>query len=163
MFKNQYLILILFLIQLIESKNIELYNPKFDSVELLNVSTFNNVIYNSSKASLVEFFAHWCGTCQRFAPHWRELSKDTKPWHDKVIRVAAIDCALSINNQICWGHNVQFYPTVKFFPPNAPANSSGTMLDAENPNIERFMDAMILYVEGLPNKPSNFPSLEPYR
>ena len=32
-----------------------------DNIELVYHETFDKIIYNSEKASLVEFFAHWCG------------------------------------------------------------------------------------------------------
>ena len=38
-----------------------LYNPAVDHVELLNNETFDNVVFNSDRVSLVKFFAHWCG------------------------------------------------------------------------------------------------------
>ena len=44
-----------------------LYNSTADHIELLNEETFDGVIFNSEKASIVEFFAHWCGRCKRWA------------------------------------------------------------------------------------------------
>ena len=38
-----------------------LYDEQKDHVELLNKNNFDTVIYESDKASFVEFYAHWCG------------------------------------------------------------------------------------------------------
>ena len=48
--------------------NAVLYNPAVDHVELLNHETFDNVIFNSDRVSIVKFFAHWCGHCHHMAP-----------------------------------------------------------------------------------------------
>ena len=48
--------------------NAALYNPEVDHVEILDEKTFDSVIFNSEKVSLVKFFAHWCGHCHRMAP-----------------------------------------------------------------------------------------------
>ena len=49
-------------------KEVFLYDPVKDDIELLDVSNYEQVVFNSTKATILEFFAHWCGTCQRFAP-----------------------------------------------------------------------------------------------
>ena len=33
-----------------------------------------NLIYDSQDLWIVEFYAHWCGHCQRFAPNWISLA-----------------------------------------------------------------------------------------
>ena len=55
-------------------KEVILYDPAKDSIELLDVSTFEKTVFNSSKMTVIEFFAHWCGTCQRFAPRKQLLN-----------------------------------------------------------------------------------------
>ena len=35
-------------------------------------------LYNSESLWLVQFYSHWCGHCQRFAPFWRTLAQDIR-------------------------------------------------------------------------------------
>jgi thiol-disulfide isomerase/thioredoxin len=43
------------------------YNKTEDFIEVLSVDTFDAWVYNSETTSIVEFFAHWCGRCKRWA------------------------------------------------------------------------------------------------
>jgi hypothetical protein len=54
---------LLIFVKLVLCKEVILYDPPKDSVELLDATTFDSTVFNSSKVTLIEFFAHWCGTC----------------------------------------------------------------------------------------------------
>jgi thiol-disulfide isomerase/thioredoxin len=70
------LLSLLIFVKIVLCKEVILYDPPKDSVELLDVTTFDSTVFNSSKVTLIEFFAHWCGTCQRFAPRKQYFSVD---------------------------------------------------------------------------------------
>merc|ERR1719376_222566 len=36
--------------------------------------TNTHMLYNSHTLWVVQFYSHWCGHCQRFAPFYRELA-----------------------------------------------------------------------------------------
>merc|ERR1712168_435054 len=57
-----------------EAELISLYDENDSVVELLasNIST----VYNPNKVWFVEFYAHWCGHCQRFSPIWKQLAAE---------------------------------------------------------------------------------------
>ena len=136
-----------------------LYDRLKDDVEILNVTSFDS-IYKSDRAVFVEFYAHWCGACQRYAQHWKELAKETKSWHNKVIRVAAIDCADQSNDPLCREFNIEFYPTLKLFPAHA---FKGVQPDSfRSEKLDVLITRMILFIENHEHKPITWPELEPY-
>ena len=52
---------------------ITLFNENDEVLELFDESI--DTIINSGKIWIVEFYAHWCGHCQRFAPVWKKVAK----------------------------------------------------------------------------------------
>ena len=69
---NKQLVIIFILIFLlnkfyVNSTIIVSYNKTEDHIEVLTADTFDDWVYNSQTASIVEFFAHWCGRCKRWA------------------------------------------------------------------------------------------------
>lgn len=138
-----------------------LYVPIEDNIELLNTENFKSTIYGSNKAWFVEFYSHWCGACQRFAAHWKEFALKTKPWHSKVINIAAINCADPKNDKICREFNIEYYPTLRLFPPNA---------DFENPqhdsklvnNRDDLETKIIEFLDQINPVPSEWPIFKDY-
>jgi thiol oxidase len=106
-----------------------------------------------------------CGHCQRFAPSWKKLAKDTKAWHDKVMRVAAVDCALVENEDICLANNVMMYPTFAFFKPFAN-DTVGIVINKTRDYVnggDYFISLMFDFLEKLNETPANFPVLNSYK
>ncbi len=48
------------------------------SVVQLHATNFTQNVANSEMAWMVEFYATWCGHCQRFASYWLGLAEDVK-------------------------------------------------------------------------------------
>jgi len=83
-----------------------------DVVELTD-SNFEKEVLNSQEMVLVEFFAPWCGHCQRLAPEWAKAASELKG----KAKVAALDA--TVHQSMAQRFQVQGYPTIKFFPAGA--------------------------------------------
>ncbi|XP_054275798.1 sulfhydryl oxidase 2-like [Macrosteles quadrilineatus] len=93
---------------------------------VLNSTNFNQVVYQEQKDKLwlVEFYNHWCGYCIRFVAVMKAFATEVYDWRD-VVKVGAIDCANSMNNQICRNHEIKRVPSIKIFPPHSEENFVG--------------------------------------
>ena len=67
--------------QLVEK--ISLYDSNDDVIELEDKSIDD--IVQSGKIWVVEFYAHWCGHCQRFAPTWKNVANHFRGKNDLFI------------------------------------------------------------------------------
>ncbi len=69
--------------------------------------------------TLVEFYAPWCPHCQHFAPKYEKVAAHFVG--DQRVRVCAVDCVA--HDDLCKGHVVKGYPTLKVFhAPGEPAS-----------------------------------------
>jgi thioredoxin 1 len=74
---------------------------------------FNEII-NSSKPTLVDFYADWCGPCKAQAPILKEVSQEAG---DRV-RVIKID--VDKNNLVAGKYQIQSVPTLILFKNGNP-------------------------------------------
>lgn len=72
-------------------------------------SNFDELVLNSDKPVLVDFWAEWCGPCRMVAPIVAELSDDYK---DKVV-VAKMDVDSNPGTSVKYG--IRNIPTILFF------------------------------------------------
>ncbi|KAK2841486.1 hypothetical protein Q7C36_013065 [Tachysurus vachellii] len=86
-----------------------------DQVAILTPDNVDAVLFNSSYATLVEFYASWCGHCVAFSPSWKLLALDIKEWR-LAVQLAAIDCAAESNIKVCMRFSIRGYPSLKFIP-----------------------------------------------
>lgn len=143
------------------TKNPGLYSAD-DDVEVLDKNNFMSV-YSNDRAAFVEFYSHWCGACQRYSKHWKEMATLTKNWHSTVIRVAAINCADPTNSDICNAFEIMYYPTLRLIPANAnyekKEHDSKLVKTKEN---KLLLEEMINFLSDHETKPSNWPDLMPF-
>lgn len=64
--------------------------------------------------TVVEFFAPWCGHCQRFAPAYEYAAEQLATEHVPSLTVAAVDCAAE--PELCSTYSVSSYPTIILLP-----------------------------------------------
>jgi len=94
------------------------YITLYQDSNVINLNDMNMTeIYNSPSLWLVQFYNHWCGHCQRFAPTWKELANDVKSW-SPFVKIAAVNCA----DQSCDRYQISGTPTIRIFNPNTPVN-----------------------------------------
>jgi len=99
---------------------------------VLEDSNFDDLVLGDSKnAWFVEFYAPWCGHCQRLAPEWAALATTLKG----EVKVAKIDATQ--NKELAARFGVNGYPTIKFFPAGNKDDSSA--MDYNGPRSEAGM------------------------
>ncbi|KAJ5218813.1 Protein disulfide-isomerase tigA [Penicillium cinerascens] len=82
------------------------------AVKDLIPKNFDNVVLNSGKPALVEFFAPWCGHCKTLAPIYEELASAFAFAEDKVT-IGKVDA--DANRDLGKRFAIQGFPTVKWF------------------------------------------------
>ncbi|KAL3231033.1 Protein disulfide-isomerase MPD1 [Nakaseomyces bracarensis] len=79
----------------------------------LSTANFDRVVHNTNYTTLVEFYAPWCGYCKQLKNTIHQLGKVS----DGVYQVAAVNCDLEKNKQLCSQYGVQGFPTLMVFKP----------------------------------------------
>lgn len=59
-----------------------------DKVAQLTTYNFNENVYNSSSAWVVQFYNSWCGHCIKFSPIWKELAANIYSMYSTVLLYA---------------------------------------------------------------------------
>eukprot|EP00164_Ancoracysta_twista_P005616 GFYU01007701.1.p2 GENE.GFYU01007701.1~~GFYU01007701.1.p2 ORF type:complete len:360 (-),score=136.52 GFYU01007701.1:149-1228(-) len=77
----------------------------------LDPSNFDDIVMDSSKDVLVEFYAPWCGHCKRLAPEYETAAKAFEK-EDGVV-VAKMDA--DKHSDFAQKYNIQGFPTIKFY------------------------------------------------
>ncbi|KAI9267972.1 hypothetical protein BDA99DRAFT_504531 [Phascolomyces articulosus] len=88
------------------------YGPR-DSVVELTPKNFKQVVMDTNQLVAVEFYAPWCGHCQRLAPDWKKAAKNL----DGLAVLGAIDCDQDSNKPLCGQYEIKGFPTIKVFKP----------------------------------------------
>ncbi|WP_272578535.1 thioredoxin domain-containing protein, partial [Providencia sp. PROV260] len=83
-----------------------------DGVVILTANNFNENIYNSPSASVVQFYNSPSDHCVKYAPVYKQLASSVQNWRN-VIKVAVIDCSDSQNAQICQQYGINDYPAIR--------------------------------------------------
>mmetsp|Transcript_9213 Transcript_9213/g.33774 ORF Transcript_9213/g.33774 Transcript_9213/m.33774 type:complete len:437 (+) Transcript_9213:57-1367(+) len=80
----------------------------------LNESNFDSLVTQSQDLWMVEFFAPWCGHCQRLAPEYKNAAQSLAG----KAKLGAVDCTAADGQGLCSKFGVQGYPTLKVFGAN---------------------------------------------
>ncbi|KAF5293320.1 hypothetical protein FQR65_LT10985 [Abscondita terminalis] len=88
-----------------------LYSPNSAVIDL-TPSNFDKLVVNSDEVWLVEFYAPWCGHCQRLVPEYEKAAKALKG----IVKVGAVNA--DEHNSLGGRFGVQGFPTIKIFGAN---------------------------------------------
>uniref|UniRef100_A0A8V0XDR9 Protein disulfide-isomerase A6 n=1 Tax=Gallus gallus TaxID=9031 RepID=A0A8V0XDR9_CHICK len=88
-----------------------LYSASDDVIEL-TPTNFNKEVIQSESLWLVEFYAPWCGHCQRLTPEWKKAATALKG----VVKVGAVDA--DKHQSLGGQYGVRGFPTIKIFGAN---------------------------------------------
>lgn len=100
-----------------------LYQQEKHHITILNNDNYKKILFEPDKNAMffVEFYAHWCGTCKRFAPLWINLANEAKSWKS-VVKFSAMNCGDSLNSPACSELEIEMYPTVRLYPVRSQFN-----------------------------------------
>ncbi|KAL3901795.1 MAG: hypothetical protein SGCHY_000324 [Lobulomycetales sp.] len=97
--------------------SLALVNAESDVVDLKK-DGFEEFI--NAPLSLVSFTAPWCGHCKTLKPEFAKAASTLKADN---IKLANVDC--TVETDVCSGHGVQGYPTVKIFREGVSSDYKG--------------------------------------
>lgn len=80
-------------------------------VTALTPQTFDDIVMDSSKHVLVEFYAPWCGHCKKLEPDYEKVAKAFRL--QKNVVVAKVDA--DKHRDLSQKYGVQGFPTIKYF------------------------------------------------
>ncbi|EPS39257.1 hypothetical protein H072_6996 [Dactylellina haptotyla CBS 200.50] len=88
-------------------------------VKILTDSNFEEIANDPKKGVFVKFYAPWCGHCKSLAPVYEKLAVDFS--REPSIVIAEVDCNNQNTKASCDKHEIQSFPTLKYFPAGASA------------------------------------------
>eukprot|EP01092_Planopodium_desertum_P005805 TRINITY_DN24018_c0_g1_i1.p2 TRINITY_DN24018_c0_g1~~TRINITY_DN24018_c0_g1_i1.p2 ORF type:complete len:476 (-),score=180.95 TRINITY_DN24018_c0_g1_i1:36-1463(-) len=103
-------------------------------VTIIVGKNFDQIVLDTTKDVLVEYYAPWCGHCKTLAPIYEEVGAAFAKVDSVVI--AKVDAT---SNDIT-REEIQGFPTIKFYP----ANSKDTSIDYEG---ERTVEGFLAFIK----------------
>jgi len=105
------------------------------SVKVVVGDTFNDMVVNSNKHVMIEFYAPWCGHCKKLEPVYKKLGKKFKD--NKNVLIAKMDAtANDIPNS---NYKASGFPTIYF----AKAGAKNSPMKYEG---DRSLDNLVEYI-----------------
>ncbi|MCJ1289718.1 hypothetical protein MMC34_001251 [Xylographa carneopallida] len=93
---------------------------KASSVLQVDAKSYDKLIKNSNKASIVEFYAPWCGHCKNLKPAYEKAAKSL----EGLANVAAVNCDDEENKAFCGSMGIKGFPTLKTVRPTLKKGKS---------------------------------------
>jgi thioredoxin 1 len=74
-------------------------------------ATFDEMVINSDRPVLVDFWATWCGPCKMVAPEMEKIAAK----YDGIVKVVKVD--VDANPSLSQKYGIMSIPTIAFFRP----------------------------------------------
>lgn len=114
----------------------------------LTPANFDKVVRQTNYTTFVEFYAPWCGHCQKLEPIYHRMATFLHRAGKYAVKVARVNCDQESNKALCQKNRVQGFPTLIVFRP--PKYQPGKVSKAghvpEVYNGERTLKAMTDFV-----------------
>ncbi|XP_012530640.1 dnaJ homolog subfamily C member 10 [Monomorium pharaonis] len=82
-------------------------------IELTSENFYQKLGKKKSKVIwIVDYFAPWCGPCQKLAPEWMTVAKSLSSL--SFVNVASVDC--EAESSLCASQGVRSYPNIRMYP-----------------------------------------------
>ncbi|PHH66213.1 hypothetical protein CDD81_7806 [Ophiocordyceps australis] len=106
----------------------------------IDTKSYGPLVAKSNYTSIVEFYAPWCGHCQKLKPIYEKLAEKLQG----IAKVAAVDCDDDANKQFCGSHGVNSFPTLKIVRPGKASGSKPIIEDYQGQrNVKDMADAVL--------------------
>lgn len=122
-------------------KSAEIPTEQDEPVYTLVTKEFDQVVFDDKKDVFVEFYAPWCGHCQRLAPIWESLAEHFEDFQDSLV-IAKMD-ATENDLPLSAKFDLAGFPTIKF-------KKAGTT-DFIDYNGDRSLEDLIKFVQETAN------------
>ncbi|XP_064616021.1 sulfhydryl oxidase 2-like [Liolophura sinensis] len=139
-----------------------LYDKSDSGIVILEKASFDRSVYNSETVWLIEFYNEWCGHCIRYVPTFKDFARDVQGW-EPVVKIGTVNCASSVNTDLCREKEIMAYPTLRMFKPLSTSEEGGETTPAEmDKNVLRanLIQYLLRESNGV-NWPQSFPKLQP--
>jgi len=87
-----------------------------NKVVTLTDNNFRSKVIESGEPWLVEFYAPWCGHCQRLEPEWKAAAGELFEKTGNKVKMGALDATQEQSTAQSYG--IQGYPSIKMFFPD---------------------------------------------
>jgi len=113
----------------------------------LTGKNFDKQVFGDTNVWMVEFYAPWCGHCQRLTPEYTKAAENV----EGLAKMGAVNCDEESNKQLCGKFGIQGFPTIKILPWNA--KSAGQAVDYQGQRSAGSIAKFLL--DQIPNQVTN--------